>query len=314
LKIFITGVTGFVGGALANHFIKMGHTVTGTGRSAQLPPHVNIACRYLQQDITKTILPIEADIVIHSAAITSDIASYDEVYSANTIGTIHVINACIKVKKFILVSTSSVYAFNENKAYKEADAGNDVELLSPYGKTKFLAEKELLLTNKFEQKFILRPRAIYGVGDTALLPRLFKFVKQHKLYLPAAITKQISLTHIDSFVDAITHCVQDATTKIETYNIADEQPYCLKTCIQQLTEATIQQKLKVVLIPSIIWNALVLCNTVFKFIPELTKFGSKQLTNMAVLDISHAIKNLHYKPTNNFKEISKQVGLWYNSK
>jgi 2-alkyl-3-oxoalkanoate reductase len=312
LKIFITGITGFVGGVLANYFIKMGYAVTGIGRSVHLPLNVNNACGYLQQDITKILLPIKADIVIHSAAITSDSASYDELYLANTIGTRNVINACVGVKKFILISTSSVYSFTHNKAYREEDAGNDFDLISDYGKTKFLAEKELLQCNKFEHFFILRPRAIYGVGDTVLLPRLLKLVKGNKLYLPASIAKKISLTHIDSLVNAVILSIEKATMKSTTYNIADAEPYCLKTCIVQLTEAALQRQLQVKLIPPFVWNMVVRLNKVIKFIPELTKFGSKQLTNDAVLDIAEAIKELNYKPTNNFTEISKAVGVWYN--
>ncbi len=314
MKIFITGVTGFVGGALANHFIKMGHTVIGSGSRAKLPLHINKACQYVQHNIAKPIGQIEADVVIHSAAITDDNATYNKVYNVNTKGTINVINACVNVKKFIQISTSSVYAFNQNKAYKECEAGVDFDLLSPYGKTKYLAEKEILQSKKFNQIFILRPRAIYGVGDTALLPRLLKFVKGNKLYLPASITKQISLTHIDSLVQSVELCIFNYTTSVGVYNIADEKPYCLKTCIHQLTEAVVQKKLQIILIPKLIWNGLVAINELFKIIPMLTKFGSKQLTNIAVMEITSAIENLQYKPTYDFEAVSKKVGIWYNSK
>jgi nucleoside-diphosphate-sugar epimerase len=314
LKIFITGVTGYVGSVLANYFIKLGYSVIGTGRSAQLPKHVNSACQYIQQDITKTIAPIDADIVIHAAAITSDSARYDELYDVNLIGTKNVVAACKLVKKFILISTSSVYAFNQNKAYVEAEAGVDFDSLSNYGKTKFLSEKELLQTNQFEQVFILRPRAIYGVGDTALLPRLLKLVKGNKLYLPANTTRTISLTHIDLLVAAVAYCVSNNTNKIDIFNIADPKPYCLRTCIQLLTEAATQKKLTLVLIPKLVWNTLIAFNAVAKVIPELTKFGSRQLTNQAVLDTTVLYKKLGAYTAINFKQISIAVGEWYNNK
>ncbi len=46
MKIFITGITGFVGASAANYFVSAGHDVQGIGRKAVLPSNVSGACRY----------------------------------------------------------------------------------------------------------------------------------------------------------------------------------------------------------------------------------------------------------------------------
>ena len=165
MKIFVTGITGFVGGAVANHFSSLGCEITGIGRSKNLPPHISNKCNYLQSDICNPLPKIEADIVVHAAGLTSDTASFQELYKVNVEGTKNVLDAAKKVTHFIYISTSSVYNFH-NLPMTELEAGVNYEELSGYGKSKFLAEQHILNNYTDNKKTILRPRAIYGKKKT----------------------------------------------------------------------------------------------------------------------------------------------------
>jgi DNA-binding NtrC family response regulator len=79
-----------------------------------------------------------------------------------------------------------------------------------------LDKKQLVLENKsIPHKFILRPRAIYGINDRLILPRLLKLVKGNRILFPKHITDKISLTHISNFISAIDLCIQNSKqTKI----------------------------------------------------------------------------------------------------
>ena len=306
MKVFITGITGFVGSMLANKFAEDGFEVTGLGRKETLPAHVDKRCAYVREDIKKPISKIDADIVIHAAAQVDDNASYTDHFENNVVGTANVIDACsARTTLFILISTSSVYSFNEGVPYAEGKAGIEFETLSAYGKTKFLAEQKLLAAPHLMQKVILRPRAIYGPGDTVLVPRLLRLVKKHFILLPKHTTTRISLTHINNLIFAVQQCLSLQRQHYDTYvfNVADETIYSLKEAIPSLLQHVSQKNLKVVFIPKQLWIILVKINSKFHFIPELTSFGSRQLTQSAILDIS-AIKNqLAYVSTYNFTHL-----------
>ena len=298
----------------ANRFAQKGFDVTGIGRKKMLPAHVDKRCKYLREDITRPISEIDADIVIHAAAQVDDAATYKDHYITNVTGTWNVIQACKNVKIFLLVSTSSVYPFSSSLAYKENEAGNEFEKLSHYGRTKFLAEKELLGATNIPHKVILRPRAIYGVGDSVLLPRLLKLVKKNYILLPAHTTEKISLTNIDNLLDAMENCLLSGKLKSGIYNIADDKYYSLKKAIPLLLQSVLNRKFKILFIPVILWKLLVRVNTVFHVIPHLTKFGSKQLTTEALLEIEFAKKEIKYSPKKDFNESVKEIGEWYGTK
>jgi len=301
VKIFITGITGFVGSMMANRFINEGHQVVGLGRKEQLPAHVDKRCIYIRVDITKPITTINADVVIHAAAQVSDKVNYQNHFLNNVVGTTNVLNACNRKNTlFIMISTSSVYSFTKNTPYTETQAGEDFDTLSDYGKTKYLAEQKVMQAQHINRKIILRPRAIYGKCDTVLLPRLLQLVKGNLIILPQHISPKISLTNIDNLIDAVHLCFKETRHKNSIYNVSDDAMYSLKETIPALIGCAITRKLKPFFISKVLWIFIVKINTRINFIPSLTSFGSKQLTQIALLDISHIKKELLYNPNYNF--------------
>ena len=59
---------------------------------------------------------------------------------------------------------------------------------------------------------------------------------------------------------------------------------------------------------------LFLGNNIFHVIPHLTKFGSKQLTTEAILEIEFAKREIKYSPKKYFNESVKEIGEWYGTK
>ena len=285
--ILITGINGFIGSALANHFVEAGYDVVGVGRRESLGAHVNAACRYIIADITKPIEKIACDYVIHTAGITDDKASPEDHRLVNVTGTQNVINATVHAKGFIFISSSSVYTFRKKIAYAEADAGNEMHLLSAYGQSKLMAENLVAMHCK-QPYLILRPRAVYGPGDTVLLPRLADLVWKNKILLPVHITKKISLTHISNLVAVMSCAVNENRIEDKTFNIADSQTYSLKAAILHLLWVQKGLTPKLISIPAFLWELLIAFNHCFRINQKITRFGSRQLTSEAVMDISKA--------------------------
>lgn len=311
MKICVTGITGFVGGAAANYFANKGHTVMGIGRKEQLPAHINPGCNYIKSDITKPLKPFEADVIIHAAGLASDIANYDLLFATNVVGTHNVLKASESASCFIYISSSSVYHFNSPVA-TEKDGGKNFNLLSAYGKTKFLAEKLILNSPVIKNTYILRPRAIYGTHDSVLLPRLLKLVRKNTLVLPENLTKNISLTHIDNLLAAIDSCVSKQTSTNMIINVADNEIYDLNHILTTLLPAVTNQKLKVLKIPRHFWEAIINLNELICFNPSLTKFATSSLTKDAILNIDAASSALDYAPAKNFDNSYFEIAEWIN--
>jgi len=312
MKIFLTGITGFVGGAAANHFAALGHTVYGIGRKTALPYYISESCGYSQADICSPLKDIDADIIIHAAAEVSDTVSYKHACKVNVEGTANVLGAAKNSKHFIYISSSSVYNFKEEEMI-ESEAGLEFNHLSVYGKSKWLAEEVI---NKNESDFkrtIFRPRAIYGNHDHLLLPRLLKLVKGNKIFVPEHLSKQISLTHVNNLILAIELCINRQLEASEIFNVADKEVYDLNKVLTALLSAVTSKQLRTFSIPSLVFESFIAINDKLKLFPALNRFAASSLTGTAVLDIGKISKTLGYIPKKNFLNSYFEIADWVHN-
>ena len=117
------------------------------------------------------------DAVLHNAAKAGQWGSRDSYFSANVTGTDNVIAACRAhhIHRLVYTSTPSV----THSGRTPVEGGNEAN--TPYGEhfkawypaSKKLAEQRLLAANDGTLATVaLRPRLIWGPGDSQLLPRL----------------------------------------------------------------------------------------------------------------------------------------------
>jgi hypothetical protein len=66
-------------------------------------------------------------------------------------------------------------------------------------------------------------------------------------------------------------------------------------------------------IPKFIWESAVQLNEIFSFHSTLSRFGSDQLTKIALLDISEAQENLGYFPMKKIDDSFTDINNWVNS-
>jgi nucleoside-diphosphate-sugar epimerase len=310
MKIFITGITGFVGASAANYFVSAGHHVQGIGRKPALPLYVSGACGYKPMDITGPIEDIEADIVIHSAALASDTVSFKQAYAVNVRGTENVLRAARNVRHFIYISSSSVYNFNIVKMMQETDSGVEFKGLSPYGQTKLIAEEIVANSKGIFRKSILRPRAIYGKYDQLLIPRLLKLVKGNRIIIPGHLTKQISLTHISNLLQAISLCIRRQQAESEVFNVSDREVYDLNVVLPALLHIVLAKKPQTMKIPARLFDLFIAFNKRVRISSVMNPFAASSLTNKSVLNIDKITQQLGYSPVSNFFNSCSELWNW----
>ena len=173
MKILVTGGAGFIASHITDAFINEGHSVTVIDNlSTGFEKNVNPKAKFIKADIGDTNLlqlfeKEKFDVVNHHAAqmdVRKSVA--DPAFDANTniIGTINLLQCCIKtnVKKFMFASTGGAVYGEQN--YFPADENHPTSPCSPYGISKLAVEKYLFFY-KFQYNFnytVLRYANIYG--------------------------------------------------------------------------------------------------------------------------------------------------------
>lgn len=283
MRVAVTGAGGFVGGSVARAFAARGHEVIGFGRRA--------GQWYEQWDITTGRHEARVDAVVHAAALADDWAPLGDAMLVNVIGTRNVV-ASFPDARIVYISTSSVYdAFTPSVQVSE-DAPPPDRYLSSYSESKALAERELR-----PDDVILRPHAVYGPGDTTLLPRILAGIRGRRLVLPEGAEVQHTLTYIDNLVDAIELSL---TGPAGVYNIGDDTDVLLSAV---LTEFLHRRGRRDVALASIPYGAafaaaagLETLARVGRTRPRLTRYAVSQLGLERTLDLTAARTRLGYDP------------------
>lgn len=176
-QVAITGVTGFVGTALAARLREAGFAVRGLARPTSHPDTVayleRLGVELVRGDVTdaESLPPLidGADLVIHSAAVIAYRRRlWGQMAHVNVIGTRHVVKACLDVGVRRLVHVSSIAAVGVSDEPELLDEGatfNAHVLDAAYFDTKHQAEIEVGGgLHRGLDAVVVNPGAIYGAS------------------------------------------------------------------------------------------------------------------------------------------------------
>ena len=219
MKIYITGIAGFLGSHLAKRLISLGHKISGNDSMIQgdidnLPKNVNFhktdCCNF--DEMSRNLKGI--DIVYHCAATAHEGLS---VFSPNFItknifqASISVITASIvnKVKRFVFCSSMARYGsqispFNETMPPKPED---------PYGIAKVAVEESLKLLCKthFMDYNIAVPHNIVGPNqkyDDPFRNVMSIFINRNLQNKPSIIYGDGNQKRCFSYIDDVIFCLE----------------------------------------------------------------------------------------------------------
>ena len=204
MRVAVTGVTGFVGGAVALRLAADGVDVVGLGRRAAQPAGVG---SYVRWDLAsgEPAPPILAtcDAFVHAAARVAPWGPDEPFLRTAVGGTARLLDAIGPSARLIVIGSASVYDPRRAHAHaRELEAPvDDTRYLNAYARAK--AAQERLVLARRPDALVLRPRAVWGPGDPTLLPRLLARVRGGRLLLPAGGALPASMTYLDSLVEAV---------------------------------------------------------------------------------------------------------------
>lgn len=313
MLIAVTGATGFVGARVVESLARSGHHVLAFGRRRResfLHPEL---AEYTEWDIAEgprpelALRPIDA--VVHCAGTVTDWGPTVEFEGVNTRGTEAVLASFNAEARMVHLSTSSVYDPRRPAEPIDETAAYARRPLNAYVRTKIAAEHAVLRSGR--QAIILRPHAIYGPGETKLLPRLLAARRFGHLLAVGDGRNRVSLTHIDNLVHAIERALLPASPA-GVYNVADSEAEPLGVLLSTLL-VTFGLPPAIFYLPRrAAWSIAWAMESAFLAVrarrpPLLTRYIVSQLASDCVLDIRRARSKLGYRPQRGYQDAFPEV-------
>lgn len=313
-RVFVTGASGFVGGAAAKTMTAHGHDVRAMSRSEKSDAKIvamgakPVRCDL--EDVTPTHIG-DVEAIVHCAAFVEQWGPRDAWRKFNVDGTARVLAAAkgAGAKRFVHISTESVLWRGQHLRGVDETYPRASNSPYPYAATKAQAEELVEAANTPDfQTIILRPRFIWGPGDTTLLPTIEHMANTGQWQWIDGGRAQTSTTHIANLV----HAIELALTKGrggEAYFILDDGVRSMKEMISAIA-ATRGLTLPAKSVPS--WLADTLAAVVegawrtfsLKGEPPVTRFGAMIMSRDSILRDDKARAEMGYAPV-----ISVEDGL-----
>ena len=186
MKAFVTGGSGFVGRNLLAALVGRGDTVVALARSLAAMQTVRALGAEPQAGDLVDVAAMtagmaDAEVVFHCAAKVEDWGDPAEFQRINVEGTANVIEAARAsgVRRLVHVSTEAVLA--DGTPIHDADETRPraARPIGLYPSSKAQAEAVALAGNRDGlDVVVVRPRFIWGKGDTALLPKILEVMRK----------------------------------------------------------------------------------------------------------------------------------------
>jgi nucleoside-diphosphate-sugar epimerase len=210
--VFVTGGSGFLGGALLDALSERGETVRALARSEAAAEAVAARGAIpVRGDVTDldalTAGMGGAELVVHAAArLRGGWSDLDALHRVNVDGSRTVLQAARSagVPRLVLISTEQVVLGDRPLVNADESAPYPDRYVGAYAATKAEAERLVLAASTPELATVaVRPRLVWGRGDTRLLPGLLSAARSGRLRWVDGGAHLTSTTHVRNAVEGV---------------------------------------------------------------------------------------------------------------
>ncbi|MFV0563949.1 NAD-dependent epimerase/dehydratase family protein [Malaciobacter mytili] len=229
--ILVTGSSGYLGSSFINQYKNKYKFVTFS---------------LLSQKLENTKFD-NIDVVLHCAALVHQKIeySYEKYHEINVVYPVKLAKLAKLngVKQFIFISTIAVYGEDEEKL----DENTICNPITPYGRSKLEAEKQLLELN--DNRFIvsiIRPPMIYGKNAPGNIDSLVKLVKKLSIIPLGGIENKRSFISVQNLCHMIDEII--VQQKAGIFLASDDKPISTSNLIELIAK-NLNKKMYLVNIP-----------------------------------------------------------------
>lgn len=323
-KVLVTGATGFLGKYLAPELKSRGWDVIAMGRNEKAGAALSQqGIDFRRGDFTR---PDECEdmfdgveCVIHAGALSTVWGKWEDFYNINVQGTRNICELCLShgVKRLVYISSPSIYSSKHDRFDIPENDYDPKNELNYYIKSKILAEQ---IIREYNEKglytVVLRPRGLFGIGDTSLIPRVLRANSKTGIPLVNGGNNYVDITHVKNVSHAC--CLAASTDNIngEVFNITNGEPMVFRE-ILELFLSSIGEKPKYLKLPfGLVYGAASFLEWLYRTFrlsgePVLTKYTVCTISFSQTLNIENARKKLGYSPIITLAEGISEYGQWW---
>jgi nucleoside-diphosphate-sugar epimerase len=240
---FVTGGSGFIGGALIERLRTEGWEVRALARSDGAAAKVRErgaapVAGDVGDDAALRAAAEGAEVAFHAAAKVEDWGDPAEFERINVRGTRNVIDACRQAGVRRLVHVGTEAAIMAGQPLINADEEVPLRPDSPalYSSSKAKAEQLVRDANGAGlETVVVRPRFVWGAGDTTLLPAIVELVRAGRFRWVGGGGQLTATTHVDNTVEGLWLAATKAPAG-GVYFVTDGEPVVFREFVSRLIE------------------------------------------------------------------------------
>jgi nucleoside-diphosphate-sugar epimerase len=205
----VTGAGGFLGRYVVEQLLARGDRVRTLARG-DYPELVALGAETQRGDLRDPATVQRAcegvDVVHHTAGVAGIWGPWEYFYGINTLGTLHLLDACRRagVRKLVYTSSPSVTFAGTDQCDVDESASYPTHWLCHYPHSKALAEQAVLAANGQDglHTCALRPHLIWGPRDQHLIPRLLDRARRGRLRRIGEGKNLIDMIYVENAAEA----------------------------------------------------------------------------------------------------------------
>jgi nucleoside-diphosphate-sugar epimerase len=306
---FVTGGSGFIGGALIERLKREGWDVRALARSERAAESVrSLGAEPVMGDLDDVRIE-GCEVAFHSAAKVEDWGDPEDFQRVNVEGTRNVIEACRAggVRRLVHVGTEAALMAGQPLVNVDETAPLRPDSPAPYPWSKAKAEQLVRDANGPDlETVVVRPRFVWGRGDTTLLPAVIEMVESGRFRWIGGGRQLTATTHVDNTVEGLWLAATKAPAG-GVYFVTDGEPVVFRDFMTEWVGTqgvTIPDKS---VPPGVAGAGAAVSERIWRLLkrdgpPPLTRFTVWVSSQECTLDISRAERELGYRPVKTREE------------
>jgi len=303
---FVTGGSGFVGGALIERLRREGWDVRALARSERAAGQVReLGAEPVMGDLDDLHIE-DCEIAFHAAAKVGDFGDPADFDRVNVQGTRNVVAACMAggVRRLVHVGTEA--ALMAGQPLVNVDETAPLRPDSPVLYSPSKAKAEEIVRGADLETVVVRPRFVWGRGDTTLLPQIVEMVRSGRFRWVGGGRHLTATTHIDNTVEGLWLAATKAPAG-GVYFVTDGEPVVFRDFLTALVGTQGVEIPDKSVPPGVASAAARAAEAVWRRLrrpgnPPLTRFAVWVSSQECTIDISRAERELGYRPVTSREE------------